>query len=104
MKEKTKQPGLAHALQIFGAPGDYIFIRSDRRKTVGHTGLAKKAFKEGIFEILVDAQTSFHQLADMDIVAPGDIPFISGEFEDRAVGLAETATVALGNFFVDGLG
>jgi hypothetical protein len=100
VKEKMHDPGLPDPAHIFRPPGNDALIGPDRRKTVGHTGFAEEAFKKRVFEIRVDFEVPFGQLADMNIVAPGHVPFISRDIKDRAMSLAETAAVAFGDFLV----
>jgi hypothetical protein len=100
VKEKMHDPGLSDPAHIFGPPGNDAFIGPDRRKAVGHTGFAEEAFKKRVFEIRVDFQVPFGQLADMNVVAPGHVPFISRDLKDGAMSLAETAAVAFGDFVV----
>jgi hypothetical protein len=102
VKKEVHDFGLAHPFHIFSPAGDHIFFSANCGEAVGYTGLAEKALKQRIFEILADLQASFHQLPDVNIMAAGHIPFISGYFKYGAVGLAKTATVALGDFIIDG--
>jgi hypothetical protein len=103
VKEKLHDPGLAEPAHVLGPPGNDGFVRSDRREAVGHAGFAKEALEERVFEIRVDFQLPFGELTHMNVVAPGHVPFVSRDFKNGAMGLAEAAAVAFGDFIVNRL-
>jgi hypothetical protein len=103
VKQETHDLWLPDALHVFSPAGDHIFIGPHRGETIRHASFAEKTFEQGVFEVLADLQASLRELADMHVVPPGHIPFIARNLKDRTVGLAEAATIAFGNFIINGL-
>ena len=92
---------LPHPPHVLRPPRDDVLVGAHRGEAVGHAGFAEEALEERVLEIRIDLQGPLRELAHVHVVPPGDILFALRGVEDRAVGLAKAAPVALGNLIID---